>query len=161
MDVSGGKLRGGHLLAEVDEQTGGTSEAITSFGVPADKRLLQLNVQALNARSGLGRALSFARGVVQNYFVEDANGRQYKVKGKYAVANVNGKETLEIQFFPDQAGTVGGLAQFQRIDEDDLKRGEHLVLLFFVEPGAEIVAFSTGGLSGKEDIRTQALVAPQ
>jgi hypothetical protein len=159
LEASGGRLRGGHLLAEIAEQEAGTAETIKTFEVPPDKRLLHLNVEALGARSGLGRAISFARGVVQNYVVEDANGRQYKVVGKYAVANVQGRELLEIQYFPDQVGTVGGLGPFSRIDEDNLKQDEHLVLLFLVEPGAEIRAFSTGG-SAREDIRTQMLVAP-
>jgi hypothetical protein len=146
----------------VDAQEGGTNEPLSRFAVPEDKRLLQLNVQALQAGSLFGRALAQAITTVQNYTVTDASGRQFKVIGKYAQAVVQGESILEIQYFPEQVGTVGGLGKFNRIKEDELTRQDEFVLLFLVEPGAQIVTFSTGGAASREDdLRAENLVAPQ
>jgi hypothetical protein len=94
--------------------------------------------------------------------VTDASGRQFKVIGKYAQAVVQGESILEIQYFPEQVGTVGGLGKFNRIKEDELTRQDEFVLLFLVEPGAQIVTFSTGGAASREDdLRAENLVAPQ
>ena len=161
LDTAGEVLRGGHLVANLDQQHGGTDQPLKRFDVPADKRLLHFNVTTMQAQSTLGKAMSQAVQVGQNYYVEAAGGAQFKIVGKYAKANVNGTETLEIQFFPEQVGTVGGLGKFARIDEDELKQDDQVVLLFLVDPGSELVAFSTGSSSRKEDIRAQTLVAPQ
>jgi hypothetical protein len=162
VDTARGVLRSGHVLAHVDAQEGGTNEPLSRFAVPEDKRLLQLNVQALQAGSLFGRALAQAITTVQNYTVTDASGRQFKVIGKYAQAVVQGESILEIQYFPEQVGTVGGLGKFNRIKEDELTRQDEFVLLFLVEPGAQIVTFSTGGAASREDdLRAENLVAPQ
>ena len=69
---------------------------------------------------------------------------------------------LEIQYFPEVAGSVGGVGKFNRIKEDKLKRDEPLVLLFLVDPGARIVSFSTGGdATRRDDLTSDNLVAPQ
>ncbi len=162
MEVSRGALAGGHLVAEVDQQGSGPGPEIRRFRVPRDKRLLQLSTQRLQARSTLGRALSQAIATVQNYTVRDANGREYLVVGKYAIANVNGRNIIEIQYFPEQVGTIGGLGAFTRINESNLKTTDRFALLFLVDPGARIVSFSTGGsASHREDLTTQNLTAPQ
>lgn len=155
------ELKGGHLLGEVDKQEGGTDPVLSRFDVPSDKRLLHLNVGALQARSTLGRALSQAVSVVQNYVVQDADGRQYKFIGKYALASVRGQKIIEVQYFPEQVGTVGGVGAFSRIKEDRLGNDGQLVLLFLVEPGVRIVSFSTGGsASRRDDLRSENLTAP-
>jgi len=160
LESGAGVIRSGHLIADLTQQDSGTNEPLTRFDVPPDKRLLHFNVTALSPKSTLGKALGQAVQVAQNYFVEDSRGRQYKIVGKYAKANLNGSDTIEIQYYPDQVGTVGGLGAFARIDEDQLKQGDQMVLLFLVDPGSELVAFSTGDASRKEDIRAQTLVAP-
>lgn len=161
LEASGGVLRSGHLLAETARQAAGTDAPLTKFDVPSDKRLLHLNVAALKAKSYLGKALSSAVAAAQNYTVRDARGRTHKFIGKYVLATKNGTETLEIQFFPDQVGTIGGLGAFSRVKENNLQASDQLVLLFLVDPGAEIVSFSTGDESRAEDLRAQTLVAPQ
>ncbi len=161
VDTGRNELRGGHLLGEMDKQEGGTDPVLSRFDVPSDKRLLHLNVGALQARSTLGRALSQAVSVVQNYVVEDADGRQYKFIGKYALANVRGQKIIEVQYFPEQVGTVGGVGAFSRIKEDRLGNDGQLVLLFLVEPGVRILSFSTGGAaSRRDDLRSENLTAP-
>ena len=162
VEVRRGKLVNGHLLAYVDEQEGGRDRAVDEFRVPNEKRLLQLNTGRLQSRSGVGQALDFATRTLQNYFVEDANGNQYKVIGKYAIANVDGREVIEVQYFPEQAGTIGGLGAFSKIKEQELKGDYEYVLLFLVDPGARITSFSTGGsASRRDDLTAEDLVAPE
>lgn len=155
------KMDNGHLRADVDLQAAGSDRPIKEFAVPRNKRLLQLNMSRLHARSGLGRAIDFAGKVVQNYFVEDDNGNRSSMIGKYAIANVNDKRILEVQYFPDQAGTIGGLGQFKQIKDRHLKKDYELVLLFLVEPGATITSFSAGGSAQRrDDLSGENLVAP-
>lgn len=161
-EINNGKLANGHIVGEIDQQPGGQSPPITSFDVPQDKRLLQLNTGKLQTRSSLGRALGQAVAVAQNYFVEDSKGARYTVVGKYAIASVNGKDTIEIQYFPQQVGTIGGLGKFNKINERQLNTGDKIVLLFLVDPGAEIDSFSTGGAATRrDDLRAENLVAPE
>ena len=160
-DLSGGVFRSGRISADPNAQSGGTDQKISKFFVPSDKRLLQLHVNRLNARSGLGRALSFATATLQNYFVTDTRGRRFKVTGKYAIAKVNGKELFEVQYFSGPVGSIGGLGKFEHIKEDQLKPTDQFVLLFLVDPGAHIKSFSTGGdATRQDDLTNDNLVAP-
>lgn len=161
-EIEHGKLTRGHLVGEADKQAGGTSEPVSKFDVPDDKRLLQLNVGALQSRSGLGRAISFAVSTVQNYFVETSTGNRFEIAGKYAIAKVGDTNYIEVQYFKERGGSIGGLGQFERIKERDLKGDYMLVLLFLVDPGVQITAFSTGGeATRKDDLSTENLVAPK
>jgi len=160
-EISAGTLSDGHLVAYPDEQEGGTDPPVSKLRVPDDKRLLQLNVGKLGARSFLGKALSRAITTVQNYTVTDANGAPYKIIGKYALAKVKDREVFEVQYLPDEFGSIGGLGAFDKIDEKDLKRDDEIVFLFLVDPGVQIVKFNTGGSSSREeDLRSQNLKAP-
>ena len=156
------KIANGHLVADVQEQAEGTGRLIKSFDVPPDKRLLQLNMTRLHTRSGIGKILDQAGQVAQNYFVEDDSGNQYLIIGKYAIANVDGKRLLEVQYFPNQAGTIGGLGKFKKIKDRHLKKDYELVLLFLIEPGATVTSFSAGGSAlRRDDLRSENLVAPK
>ena len=105
--------------------------------------------------------LDHAARTVQNYLVEDAGGKRYKVIGKYAIADVDGQQTIEVQYFPEPAGTIGGLGAFSKIDETKLQGDYEFVLLFLVDPGARITSFSTGGdASRADDLSGENLVAP-
>jgi hypothetical protein len=115
----------------------------------------------LQAQSGLGRILSQVVTTVENYHVADSAGNRYPVVGKYAVANVNGRDTLELQYFG--GGDAGGrMRPFDRI-KDSHMRGDHgLVLLFLVRPGAQITGFSSGSeITRAEDLSGENLTAPQ
>lgn len=161
-EIERGALVDGHLVGDVDKQAAGTESPVTKFAVPEDKRLLQLNTGFLQARSGLGRAVSFAVGTVQNYQVMAEGGAPYQVVGMYAIADVNGTKTVEVQYFSNQAGSIGGVGKFDKIKDADLKGDYQFVLLFLVDPGARIVSFSTGGDSTRrDDLTSENLVAPQ
>ncbi len=162
VEISGSQMANGHLAGVVRDQDGGTQPEVKSFDVPDDKRLLQLNTTRLQTRSGLGKALDFASRTIQNYLVEDDRGNKYKICGKYAIATVNGQQMVEVQYFKDQAGTIGGVGKFDKIKDDHLKKNYELVLLFLVEPGAKIVSFTTGGAATRaDDLRGEDLIAPE
>lgn len=151
----------GHLVGNVSDQKDGTDRRITKFSVPPDKRLLQLSTTKLQARSGLGRIFTQTIATIQNYYVEDDRGRQYKIVGKYAMATVNGQQVVEVQYFSEATGSLGGLGKFDRIKEKNLGPDDTFIMMFHVDPGARITVFSTGGSSTREDdLTAENLVAP-
>lgn len=161
VEVSRSELQNGHVVAFVDEQEGGNDSEFSTLATPSDKRLLQLNVRNLQARSSYGRALTSAVKTVQNYTVIDDRGNSYRIIGKFAVADVDGREVFELQYFPEQQGTVGGLGKFDKIQEHHLEHDYELVFLFLVDPGVRLVEFTTGGsASRKDDLSGENLVAP-
>lgn len=161
-ELKRGALVGGHLVAFLDEQDAGSDRAVSKLKVPSDKKLLHLHADKLHARSGIGKVLSLAVTTGQNFTVVDERGHVYKIVGKYAQANVNGRRIFEAQYFSEPAGTMGGLGKFDTIKDRHLKDDYQLVFLFLVDPGARIVSFSTGGsASRKDDLRGENLVAPK
>jgi len=161
-DVSADRLVDGHLVAYVDQQDGGSKPEIAKFEVPSDKRLLHLNTEQLQARSGIGKIISQTVQTIQNYFVTDEAGNRYKVVGKYAEADVNGRRIWEIQYFSNPSGSIGGLGKFDKIQSRHLVGDYQFSLLFLVDPGVQIVSFSTGGSSTRqEDLESENLVAPK
>ncbi len=161
LDIRKGALADGHLVGYLVDQADGRKPPVSSFDVPRDKRLLHLNVQNLRARSTYGKALASAVKSSQNYTVEDYNGKRYQLVGKYAVARVGNDEVFEVQYFSHQAGSIGGVGKFKSIQDKHLTREYELVLLFLVDPGAQIVRFSTGGSASRgDDLRNEGLTAP-
>ncbi len=161
-DVARGALQEGGLWGYIAEQADGTNEQVKTFAVPENSRLLHLNVDNLRARSGLGRILSQTTKTVQNYIVTDDRGKTYQMVGKYAVAKVGNDELFEVQYFPEQVGTVGGVGKFEKIQDAHLTGEYELVLLFLIDPGATVVRFSTGGSATRaEDLENEGLVAPE
>lgn len=154
-------MASGSLVAELDKQADGTSQPIQKLVVPEDKRLLQLSMSKLEARSGLGRIISQVVATVENYFVQDSGGNRYEVVGKYAVAEVSGTQVLELQYFGGAEAGVGRMQPFDRIKETHMKGDYGLVLLFLVKPGATITSFSSGGeASRQDDLTGENLTAP-
>jgi len=160
-EISGEAISRGHLVGQADLQAAGTDPPVSRFLVPPGKRLLHLRAQRLQASSIYGRALNQAVTTVQNYFVEDTNGNRYTIVGKYAIATVRSRQYVEVQYFADQAGSIGGLGDFRRIKERSLTDQDQFTLLFLVDPGVQIVAFSTGGsATRRDDLTTDNLIAP-
>ncbi|MFH0980906.1 MAG: CvpA family protein [Planctomycetota bacterium] len=137
-------LKSGHLQGPVGEQ--GTRPPVSRFEVPPDKRLLHLNVVKLQPGSILGKALNLAVTTVKNYLVIDSMGREYRPVGAYVIANLGVTPFVEVQYSPEYADLTGrGLHDWARLREN-MFRGEYTyVLLYLVEPGAQLVSFSTGG----------------
>jgi hypothetical protein len=160
--IEGDRFAQGHLVAVLADQETGVHRAVTRFAVPEGQRLLQLSSVRLQARSTLGRALSSAIGTVQNFFVTDANGKRYSLVGKYAIAQAGGSQVFEAQYYSEPTGTIGGLGKLNRIDEGNLSANDTYVLLFLVDPGVQIVSFSSGGtVGGADDLTAENLVAPR
>ncbi len=152
----------GHLVGYVAEQDAEAEDGISKLHVPSDKRLLHLRVGNLSAKSTYGKAIGGAIKAIQNYQVEDDNGRRYVIVGKYASATVESKSVFEVQYFSSPVGKMGSLGKFDKIKEDDLGKKADLVFLFLVEPGAKIVSFSTGGTATRrDDLSGDNLVAPK
>ncbi len=163
-DHTGEAMARGHIYGERDEQAGsGPGPRVTEFQVPPDKRMFQLDVRTLQAGSTLGRALSFAVTSVRNYQLRDAAGNAYPVVGQFAVADVDGTEVVEVQYFPEAVGATGrgGIRDFSRIKDRHLEGSDYrLVYLFLVEPGAQLTEFTTGTGRRPTDLRDRNLVAP-
>lgn len=160
-EISRGSIRSGHVAAETAKQGEGSDPKFSKFAVPRDKRLLQLNVGQLSARSGLGQAITSTIATLQNFFVQDDSGERYKIVGKMGVDQIDDVEHIEVQYFPEAVGTVGGVKKFERLNETNLTDDARVFLLFLVDPGVRIVSFSTGGsASRQDDLSAENLVAP-
>ncbi|MCH7720805.1 MAG: CvpA family protein [Planctomycetes bacterium] len=157
-------IRQGELLADLDKQDGSSSRnaLVERLWIPNDKRLLQFSATNLQARSTLGRAKQFAVKVLENYEIHGANGQTYTMVGKYAIAEVGGQQLFELQYFPEYAAAGARThRQFQRIRDRHLSGNYTLVFLYLIDPGVELVKFSTGGSSSyAQDLRQMNLVAP-
>ncbi|UCG16554.1 MAG: hypothetical protein JSV19_00655 [Phycisphaerales bacterium] len=158
-EIRNGVMSEGHITANLDRQ--GTGDEVTRFNVPRGKALLQIDAVNLRAGSLLGRAKSFAVTTLRNYIVTDDRGGQYKICGQIAVAKVGTERIVEIQYYPEQAGSVGGVKEFSRIKKRHLDGPDYeLYFLFLVDSGRKIVNFSTTGRRGGEDISDLDLKAP-
>ena len=157
-------MASGHIYGNRGDQGGsGRDPRLTRFEVPADKRMFQLDVRTLQAGSTLGRALSFAVTSVRNYQLHDDAGRTYPVVGQFAVADVDGTEVVEIQYFSEAVAAAGrgGIREFTRIKDRHLRGSSYrLVYLFLVEPGARLTEFTTGAGRRPTDLRDLNLTAP-
>jgi hypothetical protein len=162
IEQRGGVMASGTLLADLEKQAEGKDQPIRKLAVPDDKRLLHLSISKLQARSGLGKILSQAVATVENYFVQDAGGNRYEAVGKYAIANVNGADVVELQYFGGAEAGAGRLRPFDQIKEANLKGDYGFVLLFLVSPGANITSFSSGGEATRaDDLTGEDLTAPK
>ncbi|MBN1510714.1 MAG: CvpA family protein [Phycisphaerae bacterium] len=157
-EMRDGELISGHVISTLE--TSGAGEPLHRLKVPEGKALLQVDVVNLRAGSLLGQAKSFAVKTVKNYLVTDESGAQYKICGQIAVADVGGRRVMEVQYFPEVIGSLGGVRGFQRIKDWSLKGDYELYFLFVVDSGRKITRFSTTGERGGEDISDLNLVAP-
>ncbi|MHC4235516.1 MAG: hypothetical protein ACYSUQ_10410, partial [Planctomycetota bacterium] len=156
-------LESGHVVAVLGFQGERDTEAhITGFEIPAGKKLLHLRVDVLRARSGLGRALSYSVRTIRNYLITDDAGKQYEMVGQYALADVDGDDVVEIQYFPEQIGSMGrGVRRFTEIKDRHLKQGDTtLVYLYLIDEGRKVVRFTTGSSASRAvDLSDDDLVA--
>lgn len=163
LEQTAGALANGHVYGNAGEQGGDGSNKLTTFAVPAGKRMFQLDVQQLRAGSTLGQALNFAVTSLKDYQLNDEAGNRYPVVGQFAQANVDGVDVVEVQYFPETAEMLnrGGMRPFRRIRKSDLESDQsRLVLLFLVQPGAKLTEFTTGAGRRPTDLRSFNLTAP-
>lgn len=164
LDQKNGSLVEGHVWGNWDNQgQAGTHPTLEKFDVPGDKRLFQFNVQRLNPKSLFGKAIGFAVTSVKDYHLHDERGNRYPLVGQYVIAEVEGTEVIEIQYFPTAAEfrQGGGTTKFQRVKRHHFDRGNYeLVYLFLVEPGTKLTKFTTGQGRRPTDLQRDNLVAP-
>lgn len=137
----------------MDEKT-----PLDSFVVPADLHLLQLNVEAIQAKTTLGQALNYTRQVLRQYRVIDKNDQTYWPAGQIAECDSGGERIMEIQYFPEDSERQSQIKDFSKIKFQDLQGDYRLVLLFVLPPGTHIAKFDAGG--SPIDISDLNLVTP-
>ena len=152
----GSALSSGQLALYVDQQGQGAEAGsgrgnldpertpLDSFEVPSGSHMLQLNVEALHARSTLAGALNLTRRVLQQYRVIDKANRNFFPAGQIAECDSDGQRVMEVQYFPEEAELKRALKPFQRFKFGDLVGDYRYVLLFNVPEGVEIVTFDSG-----------------
>jgi hypothetical protein len=153
------QLLNGHLLANLDEQ--GTNGGLTALRRPEGKAILQINAEVLRGGSTLGSAKSFAVKNIRNYIVTDDMGSPYKICGQIAVAKVGSEKIIEVQYYPEFVGSIGGVKNFRRIKDRHLTGSNYeMYFLFVIDSGRKVMTFSTTGSSGGQDLSGLDLVAP-
>ncbi len=160
-DGRGSDLSTGHVYGKVADQSSGSSRRISTFTIPSDKRMFQLDVRKLQAGSTLGKALQFAVTSVKNYTLTDEQGNRIPVYGQFVVADVDGEQVIEVQYYPEavSGSNRGGIRDFRLVKKRHFDRGDYqLVYLFLVDPGVKLTKFSTGRKS--MDLSFLNLVAP-
>ncbi len=159
-EIQSGVLSQGVLTGKLDDQGNVKSSGpVSGLKVPSGKALLQLNVESLNAKSTLGRALNFSVQTLENYTVEDDQGNKILACGKYAVADVGGETYVELTYYPTFESGGGRFKGFNKIKNQHFKKDYQLVYLFLLDKGRQAVRFSTGGNKRTIDLRGENLVA--
>lgn len=145
---SDGKLRsarGFTVKLNADwEPVAGSKPPLESFDVPADMRLLHVNVERLQPGSTLGKALGTATELTRNIYVTDSNGKQYMPVGKYAIATIRGETIFELTYLDETARGFARMPGLEHIRFEDLKGKYAYVFLFHLPPGAKPMKFHTG-----------------
>jgi len=160
-EIQNGVMHSGYINANLDDQGPGPGQAVKQFQVPQGKALLRMDMVNVKAGSLLGKAKSFAVKTVENYIITTDGGGQYKICGQIAVANVGNERMIEVQYFPEAAGTVGGVRPFERIKDSHMTgSGYELYFLFLIDSGRKVVTFKTTGGAGGADLSDMNLVAP-
>ncbi len=150
-DVDGQPRRGG-------PPTHPQSTELTRFQVPPGLHMLQLNVEAIHAKTLLGGAVNLTRRVLQQYRVMDDRGNTYWPAGLIAECESAGDRIMEVQYFPKEVQFRSQIRPFQQIRFEDLKGDYRLVLLFILPPQTHIVGFDSGGR--EVDLSDMNLKAP-
>jgi hypothetical protein len=164
LEGRGNLMSSGHIYGRTADQEEGSSREVSKFDVPSDKRLFQLDVERLQAGSTLGKALQFAVTSLKDYQLHDESGKRYPVVGQFAIADVDGSEVVEVQYYPEAVAATnrGGLREFRLIKKRHLKgRKYKLVYLFLVDPGAKLTEFTTGAGRHPTDLTKFNLTAPR
>jgi hypothetical protein len=172
-DSSDDKLVSGHLVIKVDKQEAGEDGGrgrednldpegphLKTFRVPDGTRLLQLNIEAVHAKTQLAGLLNLTRRVLQQYRVVDRSGKAYLAAGMITEVDLNGERLMEIQYWPEEFLETerSPLRRPRQIEQEELKGDYRYVLLFVVPPAAEITTFDSG--SQPVDIADLNLIAP-
>jgi uncharacterized membrane protein required for colicin V production len=145
--LKGGKLWAGHFYTEVSEKELPADSRVTAFEVPKDKRLVQIGAEQNMPESLFGRALNYAAKVAAQPRLTTGDGTNYFAIGVYSAAKVGGKMIFEIQYWPEAETPDRCLKEAKKVNANVMKDAKpderKFGYIFLVDPGAEIVSFST------------------
>ncbi len=148
-EVTNGVVKGGRLHTTLGPDwmpPPGNNPPAERFEVPADKRMLQVNVIKLQPGSWLGNVMSTARENIGDFYMKDASGHTFPPMGIYAIASVGGQRQFELIYLDETAREIGAhLPKLERIHSRDLQGDYALYFLFIVPPGTKPVEIHTGG----------------
>lgn len=146
-----GKLNEAHIWVEVPDDPDKIEKKITEFYVPKGKVIVQIGAEKTIPASLIGRAMNYSANVVSYISLTTSDGTVYYAQGVYSAAPIGGKMFFEIQYWPTaevperclQARKPLKLTNnvMERANPAERKFG----YIFLVDPGVEIVQFSTGG----------------
>lgn len=162
VEVSGGTLKGAHdVVAPLDADfnpTDGTNQPIERFEAPDGKRVVQVSVPRLMAGSTLGKALSFARENVGDFYLKADGGKEFRPVGVFAMADVSGEKVFEMTYLNDLERDNARIPKFKKIKGADLTGTYALVYIFHVPPGTKPTEVHTGGQP--VDLRAMKITVP-
>jgi len=138
-----------HIAMELTDKEPPPAYRVSEFEVPVEKRMVQVGAVQNMPESVYGAAMNYAAKTVAQISVKTSDDRQYFAVGMYVAAFVNNKWIYEIQYWPTAEIPERCLREARVLKPNILKqvKPEHQKLgyIFLVDPGVEIVRFSTGG----------------
>jgi hypothetical protein len=144
-DLKDDKLEEGHVAVELSAAGSEDDDAITEFVVPEGKRLLQLWVDRTEAQSIFGRSLQITRETLGQFTVSDQDGEEYHRIGELRVADVQGRETLEIQYWPSAEMPERSIREFRTVKNNHMTGEYSLVYFYLIPEGRQPQRFNVGG----------------
>jgi hypothetical protein len=144
-DLTDGKLEEGHVAIAMSEAGVEGNDAIKSFVVPEGKRLLQLGVERTEAQSIFGKSLQFTRETLSQFTVTDQEGEEYHRIGELRVADVQGKETLELQYWPNADMPERCIRDFRAVKNNHMTGEYSLVYFYLIPEDRQPQRFNVGG----------------
>lgn len=151
--LQGDKFHEGHLVIDIADPAPADADAVTKFDVPAGKKMVQLRVNRYFAVSMYGSAMEYAKNTFAQYFLETADGTRFWAKGVYIDATIDGKRTLELQYWYEPMQEERCLEPPIKMTPNLLKANANsfeFAYIFIVDPGVKIVKFYTSARSPQD-----------
>lgn len=149
-DLTDGKLDEGHIAVAMSAVGAEEADAIRSVVVPEGKRLLQLWVDRTEAQSIFGRSIQFTRETLAQFTVTDAEGEEYHRIGELRIAEVEGRETLEIQYWPNAEMPERCIRDFRTVKNNHMTGEYSLVYFYLIPDGRRPERFHVGAGKSRE-----------
>lgn len=147
--LRGEKLWAGHFYTEVSEKEVPAGSKVTVFEVPTDKRMVQVGAEQNMPESIFGSALNYAAKVAAQPRITTNDGTNYFAVGVYSAAKIGGKLIFEVQYWPEAEIPERCLKEAKKVNANVMKQAKaderKFGYIFLVDPGVEIVSFSTTG----------------
>jgi len=143
-DLTNEKIEEAHVQLELPESPP-EGDVVSEFLVPEGHRLLQLWVDRTEAKSIFGRSIQITREAVGGFTVQDDGGDEYHRIGEVRIADVNGKETLEMQYWPNAEMPERCIREFRTVKKNHMTGEYSLIYLYLIPEGRQPQRFNVGG----------------